>query len=508
MKFNQIHPAGTLAIWFGLAATSQAQLTLNYNFTPNLTVTDNGQVSSVQTLSGLSDLTSITDVKVNLNLTSANAADPMYLGDLYSSLTLGTSSESQRIAVLLNRAGRSNTDAFGSGLSSLNVTLDNSASTNVYTTTSSSGTYQADGRLSVNPNGAGGAFASGSNGLSALNGAVPTSQRVSLLVADYSQGGTATLSSWGLSVTGTISSSGTFTPGANASFGDSGSGATNTVGATIDNSGASGGALQFNLAGTTTLTGGVTGSAGLTKSGEGTLVISAASTYTGATTISAGTLKLDGQGSLANSTSIIVGNAGSSGAVLDVSSKNGGLTVVNSQTLGGIGSVSGEVHINSGAVLSPGNSPGILTTGATSLASGSIFNWELGSNVKHDGVGSDGTRGSDYDGLNASSLSVASGAIFRVVLTGSAALSDGFWNQNETWNNIFNVSGTTTEAISSHLFDMFQVYSGGTDITSATAVNYGHFSMSGSSLTWSAVPEPSSALVGLLIGAGLLRRRR
>jgi uncharacterized protein (TIGR03382 family) len=37
----------------------------------------------------------------------------------------------------------------------------------------------------------------------------------------------------------------------------------------------------------------------------------------------------------------------------------------------------------------------------------------------------------------------------------------------------------------------------------------GSFSFNGSTdLTWSAVPEPSSALVGLLVSAGLLRRRR
>ena len=241
MKFKQLHPAGTLAIWFGLAATSQAQLTLNYNFTPNLTVTDNGQVSSVQTLGGLSGLTSITDVNVSLNLTSGNAADPMYLGDIYSSLTLGNSSEAQRIAVLLNRAGRSNTDAFGSGLSSLNVTLDDSASTNVYGTSSSTGSYMPDGRLSANPNGAGVVFASGSNGLSALNGSVPTSDRVSLLVADYSQGGTATLAAWGLSVTGTINSGSPFTPGANVSINDAGTGSSNTVSSALDTSGAASG---------------------------------------------------------------------------------------------------------------------------------------------------------------------------------------------------------------------------------------------------------------------------
>ena len=36
----------------------------------------------------------------------------------------------------------------------------------------------------------------------------------------------------------------------------------------------------------------------------------------------------------------------------------------------------------------------------------------------------------------------------------------------------------------------------------------GAFTMSGSSLTWTAVPEPSGALAGLLVAAGLLRPRR
>lgn len=36
----------------------------------------------------------------------------------------------------------------------------------------------------------------------------------------------------------------------------------------------------------------------------------------------------------------------------------------------------------------------------------------------------------------------------------------------------------------------------------------GSFTLSGNTLSWTAVPEPTSALAGLLIGAGLLRRRR
>jgi hypothetical protein len=36
----------------------------------------------------------------------------------------------------------------------------------------------------------------------------------------------------------------------------------------------------------------------------------------------------------------------------------------------------------------------------------------------------------------------------------------------------------------------------------------GYFSISGGTLKWTAVPEPTSALAGLLLGGGLLRRRR
>jgi MYXO-CTERM domain-containing protein len=38
--------------------------------------------------------------------------------------------------------------------------------------------------------------------------------------------------------------------------------------------------------------------------------------------------------------------------------------------------------------------------------------------------------------------------------------------------------------------------------------SYGTFTITGSTLNWTAVPEPTSALAGLLLGAGLLRRRR
>ncbi len=62
---------------------------------------------------------------------------------------------------------------------------------------------------------------------------------------------------------------------------------------------------------------------------------------------------------------------------------------------------------------------------------------------------------------------------------------------------------------------LLPVFGGGDGIktvaANGTVTGEGHFSYTGSNLNWSsfsAVPEPSSALVGMLLGGGLLRRRR
>jgi autotransporter-associated beta strand protein len=85
----------------------------------------------------------------------------------------------------------------------------------------------------------------------------------------------------------------------------------------------------------TTFSGAISGTGGLTKSGSGTLLLTGISSYTGATTVNAGTLSVNG--SIANSAVTV--NAGG--------------------TIGGIGTV-GNTTIN-GGTLSPGNSIGTLT---------------------------------------------------------------------------------------------------------------------------------------------------
>jgi len=304
------------AALLALAAPLRAQMIVTYGFTPSATVPDNGQITDPRTLGGFA---SYSNVAVNLSLSSPTAGNPMFLADLYSTLTMGLPSESERVAVLLNRPGRNDSNPFGSDLSSLNVTLDDSAvHPNIWGTTSSTGIYNSDGRLGVNPNGPGVAFQESdrTKPLSALNGAALPSNRFNLLVADTATGGIARLDGWGLNVTGSAAASGTMSASEGTmSIGDTGAAAANNLGATVVTTQPNGaaGTLVVNIAGTMTMSGGVSGTSGLTKQGGGLLTINSAGTYAGATVVAAngGTLEVGGaSGKLSGTTSIAVNTNG------------------------------------------------------------------------------------------------------------------------------------------------------------------------------------------------------
>jgi len=74
-----------------------------------------------------------------------------------------------------------------------------------------------------------------------------------------------------------------------------------------------------------------------------------------------------------------------------------------------------------------------------------------------------------------------------------------FWDLSRSWDNIF-VKADGTKA------DLSQTFKG--DLVSRAPIDRGSFSFKGNALVWSPVPEPSSALAGLLLCAGILRRRR
>lgn len=109
------------------------------------------------------------------------------------------------------------------------------------------------------------------------------------------------------------------------------------------------------------LSGVLSGSGNLNKTGAGTLTLSAANTYSGNTVISGGTLAVGAGGSLA-SPNINVG----SGAIFDVSG-TGGFTLNGGQTLAGSGTVNGAVTASSSSTIYPGSNS---VTGTLTLPGG------------------------------------------------------------------------------------------------------------------------------------------
>ena len=214
-----------------------------------------------------------------------------------------------------------------------------------------------------------------------------------------------------------------------------------------------------------TIAEGMGGTGGITKEDANTVIISGNNTFNGATTVTAGTLKVSG--SIASSDVTV----------------NGG--ILASGTTGTVGK---DVTVNTGAKFAAGD---VTAVGAASVAndlnfsSGSIFDWDLN------------TATNTYDTVSVTgALNITSGAKFNVV--SSTAFTDAFWDTTRTWSNIFG-----SKMIDNFLVTNF-LYSG--SATAPTAE--GSFTVTGLSLTWTAVPEPTTALAGLLLTAGLLRRRR
>ena len=459
-----------------LPQSARAQLVVDYTFNSTASVPNNGQATDIQTLGGLA---SFSNVKVNLALTSTSGST-MWLGDLYSTLTFGTASEASRTSVLLNRPGRSNTSIAGSGLSSLNVTLDDTAATNIFGTTSSTGTYQSDGRIGVNPAGPRVAFnpADRTATLAALNGGALASNKFTLLVADYSAPNLASLTGWGMTLTGTAAASGTMAATNGTMTISDGAGTTNTLGAAlVTTQNGSGGTLIVNLAGTTTLNGGVSGSGALDKQGVGSLIVNSAGSYTGATTITGGTLQL-GTGSTAGtlSTSSAISIAAGANFAIDRSNAvlqgtdfsnaisgsgafiqaGGGTT-----TLSAGNTYTGGTFVNAGT-LALGASNALADSGAVAVAGGTFA---IGGNSDTVGAvtmssgsitGTGGTLTGTSYGVQAGNISAnlaGSGALTKstagtVILTGANSYSGGTVINGGTLqlnaNNVLPDSGTVT----------------------------------------------------------------
>ncbi|MEQ1852183.1 MAG: autotransporter-associated beta strand repeat-containing protein [Chthoniobacteraceae bacterium] len=257
------------------------------------------------------------------------------------------------------------------------------------------------------------------------------------------------------------------------------------------------------------VSGTVSGGNSLTKDDAGTLTLTGANTYTGDTTVKAGILKLDTTGSIASSPNIVVGDAGSSGARLDVTTVNGGFVVVINQTLKGIGTIDGNTTIL--GTHAPGNSPGLQTVNGNLIyGTGSMVNLELGANLSTDTAG---IRGVHFDAVDVTgALTIGTGVTSNLIFNGVGSavdFADAFWTSDRSWlvydaatlssGSIFDTITATVDSLGGTMTPgAFSWNQTGNDV-------YLKFTAGGPA----PVPEPTGVAIGLLcVGVAASRRRR
>ena len=212
------------------------------------------------------------------------------------------------------------------------------------------------------------------------------------------------------------------------------------------------------------------GGGGLTKDGTGTLTLSGANIYTGATTVSQGKLLVNGS----ISSSVLT-------------------TVTAGASLGGSGTV-GALTIDSGAFVTPGNSPGTLTVNGNYTQAGQYTTEIAGT-----------AAGSGYDQIGVTgSVNISGGSL--VTMFSGAGYNVG--------DLLFILTNDLTDAVTGTYTGFAQgetvaSYGGFDWQISYVADSTGNAFTGGNDIALMAIPEPNvAALIGGFGMFGLLRRRR
>ena len=444
------HLLSTIVLLSVTLASARAQVTVQYATSPAATIPDRGQYVSTLTIAN-AGIAEITGVSANMVLTSPSATNPMWLGDMFASLTHGTASESERTATLFTY--------FGSD-------PNNSA-------TSLSASYD---------------FAS------QFDGAWLASNKWSLLMADRAQGGVGQLASWGLTITGTAASSGIMDPGQGGTLSAAAAG-TQGIGATVRSTGQGANAVTLSAESGRglNLAGGLEGAGNFKKTGLGTVEIGGNSaSFTGQVEVNGGDLVIGSGASLGSASSIAVNSGG---------------------RLKGTGTV-GALTVASGGRLAVGNSPGTMTASSATWQGGGIFEWEFNNFLGSAGTNWDFLNITGDLNVSATSgdrfiievISLLADNVTDGAIAGFDTAANYSFLIATAAGGITNFSADDFTIVTTRFANADGSGSTGDDLWSlSTSGNNLYLNYSGGV----AIPEPSSAALALIgLGALALNRRR
>lgn len=287
--------------------------------------------------------------------------------------------------------------------------------------------------------------------------------------------------------------------------------------------------LRFNRSNAYTVANVISGTGAVTQAGSGTTELTGANTYSGATTINNGTL-LVSTGTI-NSTSGITINSGGrllynntgTGLTRNVTLNSGGTfrnnganytgtLTWNGGTVGGSNFTGVALNVASGRTLSPGNSTGTLTAGATTFADGGSFLFEI-----NDATGTAGSTTFGWDLLDATSLNITAGV---GQFTLQIASLDNTQNPGNalnfadltSYNWLFVDTGSTITSFSASSFvintsGFTNTFTGTFGIARGDTITGGDDTQL--YITYTAIPEPSTyaMVLGGLLALALLRRQ-
>ncbi|MCX6997929.1 MAG: autotransporter-associated beta strand repeat-containing protein [Kiritimatiellaeota bacterium] len=260
-----------------------------------------------------------------------------------------------------------------------------------------------------------------------------------------------------------------------------------------------------------TLSGNLSGAGGgaLTKTGNGTLVLSGANTSSGATTVSGGTLHLTG--SLAGySGKTTVSNAT---AYFNHSGSYSGLiTAENLGTVGGTGTVS-MVNMKAGSLLSPGNSVGTLTLTSDLELNGARLLMELAGTSASDKLvvsGNMNMAGTNYLQLALTNMQPNRNSFY--LLEGGP--STGFWPTGSDPNgDAFTLrdllpNGQPSGFDGIPLTEGLEFYAqGGGTVSNQFRINY-NLGGSDFNVVLTVIPEPTTLQLLMFLGTTFALRRK